>query len=166
MGASSDSVEIKNNNSRNNNKRILNSQNNIINNNDNIDTIGNLQNLEGIKKIPNDQYTCTECSLVPEILNIDYEFNEIEFKCKVHGTKKLSIKDYFIQSSKYSYYNYKCQNCNSFQKDTYINEEIKEEDNDYIENNIIFKYCYECRIYFALIVRLSISIITFNYCYQ
>ena len=107
MGASSNSVEINNNNSGNNNKRILNSQNNNCNNNDNIETIDNLQNLEEIKRIPNDQYTCSECSIVPEILNIDYEFNEIEFKCKVHGAKKLSIKDYFIQSSKYSYYNYK-----------------------------------------------------------
>ena len=131
MGTSSDNKSVKDEvNNENNNNHIK------------------LLDLEEIKKIPNDQYTCSECSLVPEILNIDYEYNEIEFKCKIHGTKRLSIKDYFIQSSKHSYYNYICQKCNQSQKELFLNEEfgeIKEEDNNYILNNIIFKYCYECQ---------------------
>jgi len=150
MGASSNNVKndkrhktLIKNQEENKNKTISNDN---LQNNDNLDNYNiydKNQDLEEIKKIPNDQYTCTECSLVPEILKIDYEFNEIEFKCKTHGVKKLFIKDYFIESSRHSYYNFKCQMCNEFQKDFLLNEE-----NDNL-SNIIFNYCYECQNIFC-----------------
>ena len=145
MGASSNGVE--NNNHIVNNPNINN--NNIIPENpqqlQNIDTPNKIPEYEDIMKLPNDQYTCTECPLVPEILKIDYEYNEIEIKCKNHGQKKLSIKDYFIESSNHSYYNYKCQNCNKSQKEFYIDISINYEENDLMINNSIFKYCYDCQ---------------------
>ena len=146
MGASSNKIE--NNNQINNNPNVNNVNiNNFPEMQKQPQISGNPDKLveyEDIIKIPNDQYTCTECSLVPEILKIDYEYNEIEIKCRDHGTKKLSIKDYFIESSFHSYYNYKCQNCNKSQKEFYSHE-INNEENDYIQNYVIFKYCYDCQ---------------------
>ena len=135
MGATSDSNEKP--------TKINNANN--PNNNDNIDNVEKMLDFEDIKKIPNDQYTCSECSLVPEILYIDYEFNEIEFKCKVHGIKRLSLREYFILSSQHSYYNYKCEKCNISQKEIFSDVDITTEEKDYITNNILFKYCYECK---------------------
>ena len=147
-------------NHKSNDKRLEEFNNNIIINNDKLDNnqildnldynnnLNKLHDLEDILKIPNDQYTCTECSLVPEILKIDYEFNEIEFKCKDHGIKRLSIKDYFINSSRYSYYNYKCQKCEKYQKDLLENEEISKKEDKNL-SNIIFNYCYECQKIFC-----------------
>ena len=104
-----------------------------------------IHDLEEIKKLPNDQYTCTECSLVPEILNIDYEFNQIEFKCKIHGTKKLSLKDYFIESAQFSYFSFRCNECKQFQKDFIMNQNISIEEHELLLNEIMFKYCYQCK---------------------
>jgi hypothetical protein len=40
----------------------------------------NIKELKEILKLPNDNYTCTECDQIPEIINIDYGTGEIEFK--------------------------------------------------------------------------------------
>ena len=103
-----------------------------------------IKDLEEIINIPNDQYTCTECHLIPEIINIDYELCEIEFKCKNHGTKKIFIKDYFIESSQYNYINYKCHLCNNVQRDFIQDQQIAVEENENSYDNI-FKYCYVCK---------------------
>ena len=108
------------------------------------DNTEKIKGFEDIKNIPNDQYTCTECPLIPEIINIDYELGEIEFKCQNHGTKKITLRDYFIQSSQYNYYNYKCKNCNSVQKDFMSEEQILGEDYENMDE-YIFKYCYTCK---------------------
>ena len=84
--------------------------------------------LEIIRSIPNDQYTCCDCPLVPEILNIFYNTNEIEIKCQAHGIKRLPIRDYFLKENNFIYNNLKCQICNK--KKT---------------NQIIYKYCYNCK---------------------
>jgi len=86
-----------------------------------------ISDLEIIRAIPNDQYTCSECALVPEILNIFYNTNEIEFKCQAHGIKRLPLKDYFLQENEFIYNNLKCQICH--RKKT----------------NQIYKYCYNCK---------------------
>ena len=96
--------------------------------------LGKHQNLDSIdfKKInelPNDQYTCSECNLVPKILNIYYNTSEIEFKCSTHGIIKLPLKEYFIKESEYLYYNYKCDIC-------------KKKQNFFPK--ILFKFCYIC----------------------
>ena len=40
-----------------------------------------------ILKLPNDQYVCTNCNSIPEIISIDYNKGIIEFKCKTHNVK-------------------------------------------------------------------------------
>ena len=84
--------------------------------------------LDIIRSIPNDQYTCSECPIVPEILNIFYNTNEIEIKCQAHGIKRLPIKEYFLKENTFIYNNLKCQICNK--KKT---------------NQIMYKYCYNCK---------------------
>ena len=86
-----------------------------------------LSDIEIIRSIPNDQYTCTECPMVPEILNIYYNTNEIEFCCQAHGIKKIPLRDYFLSENKFIYNNVKCQIC----------KEKK-------PNQKSFKYCYHC----------------------
>ena len=72
-----------------------------------------------IGDIPNDQYTCTDCKLIPELLNIDYDNGMIEFKCPIHGNKKMAFKDYFKKELErgYHYYNNQCDIDNINQKD-------------------------------------------------
>ena len=60
----------------------------------------NIKELKEIIKLPNDNYTCTECYLIPEILNVDYSSGEIEFNCRIHGIKKISLKEYLLKMSK------------------------------------------------------------------
>ena len=69
--------------------------------------------IDTIRSIPNDQYTCSECPMVPEILNIYYNTNEIEFCCQAHGIKKLSLRDYFLSENKFIYSNIECQICHT-----------------------------------------------------
>ena len=92
-----------------------------------------------IGDIPNDQYTCTDCNLIPELLNIDYDNGMIEFKCPNHGNKKMEFKDYFKKELErgYHYYNNKCDIDNRKQKDN-----IRK----VFEHCIICKknFCHEC----------------------
>ena len=83
-----------------------------------------------IIKIPNDQYSCTECDLIPEIIDIDYESGVIKIKCPnpSHGEKNIYISKYFSYESNYLNYNAKCDFTNNLQK-------------DFTE---IFKFCYNC----------------------
>ena len=82
------------------------------------------------KDIPRDQYTCPKCKLIPEILKLDLENNEIEIICPKHGKIKLSIKDYLLSESSFTYYNVVCA------KDKKLIQR-------YSPNNI-FSYCTEC----------------------
>jgi len=86
-------------------------------------------NLVFLNQIANDQYVCTECDNVPEIKIVDFNKYEIEFKCKVHGEKKMSLKKYIDEQSKYAYYNYICEGDKTRQIDR-LNE--------------IFYYCFQC----------------------
>ena len=63
----------------------------------------NIKDLKEIIKIPNDNYTCTECNLIPKILNIDYSSGIIEFECKIHHIKKMFLKNYLLKMSKNIY---------------------------------------------------------------
>ena len=93
--------------------------------------------IKELNNIPNDQYNCIECNLVPEILDINYNKGIIKFECPNHGHKTIEIKDYFKNESKYLYNNYKC-NCNVNQK-------------SHPKNNYILNYCLLCQQYFCLI---------------
>ena len=90
----------------------------------------NIKDLKEIIKIPNDNYTCSECELIPEILDVDYSIGEIEFNCKVHGIKKMPLKKYLLEMSKHNYFNKKCSFCEIIQKN---------------ETNKIFDYCLYCK---------------------
>ena len=69
-----------------------------------------------LNKVPNDQYSCTECDSVPEIINIDCVLATIEINCPIHGKKVLKIEDYFKGELQYLYYNYKCNFSGKIQK--------------------------------------------------
>ena len=84
--------------------------------------------IEIIRSIPNDQYTCSECPMVPEILNIYYNTNEIEFCCQAHGIKKLPLRDFFLSENKFIYNNIECQICKKKKL-----------------NQVSYKYCYHCK---------------------
>ena len=85
-----------------------------------------------LKCIPNDQYTCTECNLTPEISNIHFDEGIIEFKCPNQGEKIYEIKDYFENELEHLYSNNKCKS-------------YHENENDSI--NYILDYCLKCKKY-------------------
>ena len=73
MGASSNGVENNNhivNNSNINNNNNLNPEN-PQQQSQNIDSPNKIPEYEDIMKLPNDQYTCTDCRSVPEIIDIN-----------------------------------------------------------------------------------------------
>jgi hypothetical protein len=49
------------------------------------------------------QLTCSECILIPKIINIDYKNYLIEYECPKHGIKSEDIKEYFKSSKEYLY---------------------------------------------------------------
>ena len=87
--------------------------------------------LESIKSLPEDQYLCPECDLVPEIINIDYIESEIDLECPKHGKKKIPIFEYFEKESQFIYTNAVCDIDYRTQKDN------KDE---------IFTYCDKCKL--------------------
>ena len=64
--------------------------------------------LESIKSLPEDQYACPLCDLVPEIKNIDFANFEITLYCPKHDLQKLSIIDYLQKESQNIYTNKVC----------------------------------------------------------
>ena len=105
--------------------------------------------IEIIRSIPNDQYTCSDCPMVPEITNIYYNTNEIEFCCQAHGIKKLPLRDYFLSENKFIYNNVECQICHKKKL-----------------NQVSYKYCYHCNknLCFDCSIRHNnhIDLINFN----
>lgn len=79
--------------------------------------------------LANDQYVCTECDNVPEIKTFDFKKYEIEFKCKMHGEKKISLKKYIDEQKNFNYYNCVCEGDKARQID------FKDD---------IFNYCFQC----------------------
>ena len=69
-------------------------------------------NTNDLEDMPNDQYSCTECKLVPEIKEVDFNEGKIKLKCKKHPEKTIGIKEYFRKESKFLYHNIKCDNHN------------------------------------------------------
>ena len=75
-----------------------------------------------LKKVPNDQYSCTQCDSVPEITNIDSVLGTVEINCPSHGKKELKIKEYFEGELKYLYYSYKC-NFTNIPQSNFLNKQ-------------------------------------------
>ena len=59
-------------------------------------------------KLPEDQYVCSYCGSIPQIIDLNFMEGKIKFNCDKHGTINITIKDYFEKESKYLYYNIKC----------------------------------------------------------
>ena len=89
------------------------------------------EKFDKIREVPNDQYSCTKCGLVPEILRIDYNNCIIVIKCPTHGEIKLQIDEYFNKELPNLYYNSECY----FSK-------LKQ--SDYFNQKIIFSKCFDC----------------------
>ena len=84
------------------------------------------------KNISNDQYSCPECSLVPEFLRIDYNRGSLVYECPNHLEKEIALKEYFSKEL-----TYKCDSCGkSF-------NQLKENKNI----NNIFNYCIKDKKY-------------------
>ena len=122
------------------------------------------------KEINNDEnktysthiYTCNNCLILPEIINIDYSSDFIYLKCPFHNTKEIAIKEYLNNNSNRtcnickklnnpSYYCYQCKKniclkCRNSHTDEHniigINEfNIKCQIH---HNKKYFYYCYNC----------------------
>lgn len=79
-------------------------------------------------------FTCNECDSIPNFLNLNYSKTSIEFACKIHGPKEISIKDYLSS----------------------LNEKQKEKECtsqsiscEMHPSNYISYYCYNCEKYFC-----------------
>ena len=89
----------------------------------------NLDSSDFINKMPDDQYVCTQCENVPEIVKLDFNECTIEIKCKDHiNIGPISVKEYLNEQLKNTYFNYICSNDKTLQRDS------KEP----------FHYCFEC----------------------
>jgi hypothetical protein len=88
--------------------------------------------LNEILKIPNDQYTCSECNMVPEIIDLNFDKDEIVINCINHGEIRLYLNNYFQKEYNHLYYNLKCESGERSQK-------------DHLDN--IFVYCPKCDKY-------------------
>ena len=88
--------------------------------------------LKEILKIPNDQYTCSECNLVPEIIDLNFDKDEIVINCINHGEMRLNLINYFQKEYNYLYYNVICEAGERVQK-------------EHLDN--IFVYCPKCDKY-------------------
>ena len=90
-------------------------------------------NTKNTETVPKDQYLCPKC-LTPHEIFINPSLNEVEIKCSSKSSKnKYSISDYLDEITKTSYYYYKCEICKKN-----IQKNFK------IEDDCIFKYCYQC----------------------
>ena len=50
--------------------------------------------------IPDDEFYCSKCDQIPEILNIFSDNNKIQYICKKCGLKEKDLKEYFQEVSK------------------------------------------------------------------
>ena len=74
--------------------------------------------------------TCSECILIPKILEINYYNYSIKYECPKHGIKEENIKEYFELSKKYLYKN---------------NQENNSENSYEKSPKQIFYYCLKCK---------------------
>ena len=72
--------------------------------------------LEHIKLEKMSQYTCDECSNIPKIISTNFENKSILIKCKNHGQKEISLRDYLINCLKFNPNNWKCVDSEHYQK--------------------------------------------------
>ena len=73
---------------------------------------------KNITSLPEDEFLCPFCNLVPEILNINYDTGIITLECKSHKIIKRPINEYYdnLLKSTYPYTNFKCIKCGKKEK--------------------------------------------------
>ena len=66
-----------------------------------------------VERLPEDQFLCSKCSAIPEILNIKSNEGKISFNCHKHENEEISVNEYInsIKDSTYFYLNNKCKMC-------------------------------------------------------
>ena len=74
-------------------------------------------NFNLLTRIPNDQYACSDCGCVPEIINLYFEFGIIEINCPIHGEKYLQLDTYFKEEINHIYYSFNCHRSGIKQSD-------------------------------------------------
>ena len=57
--------------------------------------------IKGKELMKMNEYYCTQCESIPQILDIKFDKDIIKFRCKIHEEIELGIKEYFkIQQDK------------------------------------------------------------------
>ena len=95
-------------------------------------SLSSYDSIDNIKLHKMGQYTCNQCSEIPKILYTDINKKEILIQCKNHGIKSYDIKQYIYNCLNYNSKNWKCQACDTVQRN------VKE----------TFKFC-ECNCTFC-----------------
>ena len=93
---------------------------------------------EELKNIRNNHYSCLDCNLMPEIININDKTGMIELNCTKHNKKELKIENYL--KNQFSNFHYENDNNNdNFNRNqlNYSNESRIIENND--RNNLMDK---------------------------
>ena len=80
----------------------------------------------------NQSYSCTDCSLVIEIISLDDVNNILSFNCPKHGQREMAIKDYLNNMKKNTFLYSICSPCKKNQNE--------------VSNNEIFNYCTNCKL--------------------
>ena len=64
-------------------------------------------------RFPQDQFLCSKCSLVPEILSLNSNKGELSLYCPKHEEINLTVTDYLnkLKNSDFFYLNNKCKMC-------------------------------------------------------
>lgn len=71
--------------------------------------------IKKFKRVPNDQFTCNKCGIVPEILEMHSDTGNLTLNCNKHGIKPISSTKYLnsLRKSNFTYLKLKCAECHS-----------------------------------------------------
>ena len=79
-------------------------------------SLSSYDSIDNIKLHKMGQYTCNQCSEISKIIYTDINKKEILIQCKNHGLKSYDIKQYIYNSLNYNSKNWKCQACETVQR--------------------------------------------------
>ena len=72
-----------------------------------------------IDKIPEDEFLCPLCDMIPEILEVNLDTGKLTMNCKNHGKITRFATKYIdeLLNSQYTYLENKCRECNKKKKE-------------------------------------------------
>ena len=78
------------------------------------DLISKVQ-IKEFKRVPDDQFTCSKCEIVPEILEMHSDSGNLSLNCNKHAIIQTSTTEYLdsLKTSNFTYLNTKCFVCNA-----------------------------------------------------